>query len=666
MLLPRYLFALFITLTCIPAFAQKNNPREIDSLTGILTGKIADTARVMTLKRLSIKYHLSNPDTSLQLCEEALALAEKINWPKGIAASRNGIGLAHYRKGNYVIAMGWQKAALQLYDSLKDENGIAHIHSDMALVSSKTGDYPEALKDYFESLRIERLLGDSGAVAKVLGNLAIVYGDMQEYDNALRYHFQSIKIYQSLGYDNEIARAYGNVGVIYSNRGLALMGDTAQAGHRDSLFQLSNYYYVLSLQVARRANDLVLVGRQYSNIAINYYCLGRQDSTFYYFDEALKLFGLTGDQTGKANTLGNIANVYFDLGDYTNAEKYFQESLTLATAAKDASDRKFALSMLHKVYAAMGNFESAYEYHKLYTRYKDSLSNESKSKEIGRLEAKAEYVQKEAIAEAEHQRELAVAEEKEKQQLIISIAVGTGLVLVIIFALFLYSRFRVIRSQKVIIEAEKKKSEELLLNILPEKTAQELKEKGHSDARLIDEATVLFTDFKGFTLLSEQLSPQELVGEINECFSAFDRIIGKHNIEKIKTIGDAYMAAGGLPVPNSTHAKDVVSAALEIRNYMQELAARKASENKPFFEIRIGVHTGPVVAGIVGIKKFQYDIWGDTVNTASRMESSGEAGHVNISATTYNLVKDNFACTPRGKIAAKNKGELEMFFAEMK
>ncbi|MBK9759500.1 MAG: adenylate/guanylate cyclase domain-containing protein, partial [Flavobacteriales bacterium] len=192
----------------------------------------------------------------------------------------------------------------------------------------------------------------------------------------------------------------------------------------------------------------------------------------------------------------------------------------------------------------------------------------------------------------------------------------------------------------------------------------ELKAKGEADAKQIDQVTVLFTDFKGFTAMSEVLSPQELVRDLNECFSAFDHITEKYGIEKIKTIGDAYMAAGGLPTPNTTHATDVINAAFEMRDFIAEGKARKIAAGLPYFEVRIGIHTGPVVAGIVGVKKFQYDIWGDTVNTASRMESSGEVGQVNISESTYALVKNEtgLTFTPRGKVQAKGKGEMEMYF----
>jgi len=215
------------------------------------------------------------------------------------------------------------------------------------------------------------------------------------------------------------------------------------------------------------------------------------------------------------------------------------------------------------------------------------------------------------------------------------------------------------------LQFQKDRSDELLLNILPEEVAEELKSKGHADAKLIEHVTVMFSDFQGFTQISENLSPNELVSVINECFSAFDNIIQKYGIEKIKTIGDSYMAAGGLPSPNTTHAMDVVKACLEIQEFMVKFREKRIVQNLPTFEARIGVHTGPVVAGIVGIKKFAYDIWGDTVNTASRMESSGKVGRVNISETTHNLVKDVFECEYRGKIDAKGKGQMHMYFVKI-
>lgn len=218
-----------------------------------------------------------------------------------------------------------------------------------------------------------------------------------------------------------------------------------------------------------------------------------------------------------------------------------------------------------------------------------------------------------------------------------------------------------IEKQHSELKAEKEKSDSLLLNILPAEVADELKEKGYSDAHLYNDVTVMFTDFVGFTRAGERMKPQELVDELHACFKKFDEIISRYNIEKIKTIGDAYLAVCGLPQHDALHAQHTISAAMEIRDFMLE---RRMQMGERTFEIRIGVHSGSVVAGIVGVKKYAYDIWGDTVNTAARMEQSSEAGRINMSEATYMLVRNEFACTPRGLIDAKNKGELNMYFAD--
>ncbi|HNY12592.1 MAG TPA: adenylate/guanylate cyclase domain-containing protein [Candidatus Wallbacteria bacterium] len=212
------------------------------------------------------------------------------------------------------------------------------------------------------------------------------------------------------------------------------------------------------------------------------------------------------------------------------------------------------------------------------------------------------------------------------------------------------------------LAAEKEKSEDLLLNILPHEIADELKATQKVEPLYFDSVTVLFTDVKGFTKISAELCVKDLIRELDSIFTRFDAITEKHGIEKIKTIGDSYMCAGGIPTPNETHAVNAVLAAIEMQKFMSELRSSRELENKPFWEIRLGMHTGPVMAGVVGKRKFAYDIWGDTVNTASRMESSGVAGRVNISQSTYLLVRDFFETEYRGKIMAKNIGEIEMYF----
>jgi class 3 adenylate cyclase/DNA-binding NarL/FixJ family response regulator len=212
------------------------------------------------------------------------------------------------------------------------------------------------------------------------------------------------------------------------------------------------------------------------------------------------------------------------------------------------------------------------------------------------------------------------------------------------------------------LDLSKKETEEVLLNILPKRVARELKETGKTKPIFYESASILFTDFKGFTKLSEKFSTEELIHQLDQFFSYFDSVMQIYKIEKIKTIGDAYMCVAGIPEKNEDHAVNIIKAGLELAEYMNIVNSLNSQKGIPPWEIRIGIHSGPLVAGVVGTKKFCYDVWGDSVNVASRMESSGSPGRVNISGYTYELVKDKFNCEYRGKVAAKNKGEIDMYF----
>ncbi len=212
------------------------------------------------------------------------------------------------------------------------------------------------------------------------------------------------------------------------------------------------------------------------------------------------------------------------------------------------------------------------------------------------------------------------------------------------------------------LQQEKEKSDNLLANMLPKGTADEIMAKGKADKRKYNFVTVLFSDIQGFTRIAEEMNPEVLIDELDKFFFHFDSVVEKYRIEKIKTIGDAYMCAGGIPERNRTNPVEVILAALEMQKYMLEMKNDPARPAARFWDIRIGIHTGTVVAGVVGHKKMTYDIWGDTVNTASRMESSGEPGKINISGTTHEFVKDYFTCLYRGRMPVKYKGDLDMYF----
>jgi len=367
---------------------------------------------------------------------------------------------------------------------------------------------------------------------------------------------------------------------------------------------------------------------------------------------------------GSVYNLLSISGIYADQGKHSKAIECCKKSLALAQELEAIDDQVYSCNCLYKAYKSIGNNNEALVYHEQMLLFSDSLKIEETAKKIQsmeytkiRLADSLSQVEKDLKVEMLHQDEV---RKKENNR---NIAIGAGIFFLILAGGF-YSRWRYVKKSKAIIEKEKDRSENLLLNILPSEIAEELKEKGSADARDFDMVSILFSDFVGFTQVSEKLSAKELIAEINHCFKAFDHICEKYAVEKIKTIGDAYMAAGGLPLPSDDSVKNTVLAGLEMQSFIINRKEEKEAKNEIPFEMRVGIHTGPVVAGIVGVKKFQYDIWGDTVNIASRMESSGAIGNVNISQDTYELIREDsqFIFEARGKIQAKGKGEVEMYF----
>lgn len=313
------------------------------------------------------------------------------------------------------------------------------------------------------------------------------------------------------------------------------------------------------------------------------------------------------------------------------------------------------------------------------TKAKAEAENAAKEKEAEVKQLSREKLEQELVLKV---KEASLAEaqleaerrknESATQTKIIQLS-GLAAIFFLLLSMLLFGRFRAkqrgeraLAGKNKIIEQEKQRNEELLLNILPKSIAEELKTSGKAKARRYDQVTVLFSDFVNFTKIAEQLTPEELVEELDKCFKAFDHITKQYpDIEKIKTIGDAYMCVSGLSerkgLPNN-----LIQAALDMQSYLEEYKVLRIRQGKPYFEARIGLHTGPVVAGVVGDVKFAYDIWGDTVNLASRIESNSEAGQVNVSQDTYNLIRYRYECNYRGKMPAKNKGDLDMYYVNKK
>lgn len=335
-----------------------------------------------------------------------------------------------------------------------------------------------------------------------------------------------------------------------------------------------------------------------------------------------------------------------------------QQAIAAAAKAKADLDLKMA-----ELAATQARIDSA----KAELAYTDSLLQTSEM--INKRITQEKQRQEDSIRILKKDQELTdldLKAQKAKNNLYIIIAAVSLSLLTIIAVLFAgrQKTMRELAEKNKVIQEEKKRSDELLLNILPEEVMHELKAHGKTQARNYSNATVLFADIKEFTKISERLSPDELIEALDAYFERFDHVIAKYGIEKIKTIGDAYVCAGGVPSKNEVSAHTMVKAALEFMGEVDKLREERGKLGLQTFEFRIGMHTGQLIAGVVGIRKFAYDIWGDTVNMAARMQQESEVGKINISGATYDLVKDKFACVYRGKHEAKNKGEIDMYFVE--
>lgn len=387
-----------------------------------------------------------------------------------------------------------------------------------------------------------------------------------------------------------------------------------------------------------------------------------------------------------------------ELQDYKKAEEPLLKAYRISHSLKMWQYSMKASELLITVYTALRNepkvkfYKGSYDNYKAMYEARDVV--EEQTEKIQKLDQeskiKSEELKEQSLRlENEKLRAMQVEEELNQEQLrnqILQIGgaiIGFLLIVALISVFYAKRANKKLKRQKREIESkndllqkqsralaiEKKKADDLLLNILPDTVANELKERGKVKPVYYPHVSILFTDFKGFTKIAEQMSPGEIVSELNLCFKAFDEIVDKYQLEKIKTLGDGYMAASGVPITKfkpEEHAERTVMAALEMLRFMRKYKNHRLKQNKTSFDIRIGVHTGAVVAGVVGTNKWAYDIWGDAVNLASRMESSGEPGKVNISGTTREMIKsgDHFFFTYRGKVSAKNKGEVDMYFVE--
>lgn len=641
----RFLFCILSVTLSFSCFSQEKDPK-IDSLKNLINTQEEDSIKVNALIELATIYTYFDVPAALKHGTQAKQLAETVKYSKGIGYAYNALGNAYASQANYPEADIQFKAGLAIFEEINFKEGIANILSNLGTIYNDVGDATKSLDYHLQSLKVAEEIDHKKRIGTSLLNIGTVYAKKDPVGNkGLEYFTKSLKIFNEIGDLRGAAISTANLGEIYFNKGMY-----------DSSLVFFESFVKMAEGSPEESYGLNFIGEIFAE-------KGDYTKAFENHNQSVEIAEALGVKWFLIKSLLSKAKTLRKQGKIKNSIDTYRNALIIAEEIKARPEIKVAYESLTEAYASLGDFKNAYTYGALLTSIKDTLYNTDEDKKIQQLQFNFDIDKKEnEINLLTKDKELQQA--TIQRQRIMNWAAGiTGFLLLIMVA-GIFNRYKYIKRTNKIIQKERDRSKELLLNILPEETAHELETQGNAQTRFYESVTVLFTDFKGFSTIAGKLSPQELVAELNDYFIAFDEIVEKYDLEKIKTIGDAYMCAGGIPVVNDTHALNAVQAALEMQEYMQRKIEERQSNGQQGWELRIGIHTGPIVAGVVGKKKYAYDIWGDTVNIASRMESNGAPGKVNISSATYNLIKVHYECLHRGKISAKNIGEVDMYFVE--
>ena len=618
-----------------------------DSLLNIFSSASHDTIKIDVLDQLSKNQFGPNPDKAIEYAEQAVDISNKINDKKRLGYALKNVGLGYYFKADFVEVLTYWQQSLEAFKSINHAKGISNLESNIGAVFYSTGDNVKALEHYLRALIISEDSGDDHRKATVLQNIGAVYENTRDYDKAEDHLIQALQMFEKLENNRGLATTSLNLGEIYfeqkkdqtkaklyfelAREKLAIEDDALLPNALIFLAQIDSENKDHSQAMRKLKEAYAMAERKDGKVAMSiakrelgkvYADIGLSDKSIETYQEALRLSNEIGVNDDLQKTIVGIIEAYKGNNDFLNVANY-QDSL---------------IAINKKIY----DLESDDNVQNLQL----SFDIEKKESEIAILNVQNE-IQTQQIARATLFRNFLIA--------------AAGLLLVIIGGIVYQYRF--VKKTNEIITHERNKSDQLLLNILPKETADELKEYGIVQAKKYENATVLFTDFVNFTGKSGNIEPEDLVKSIGYYFTNFDEIVGRYNMEKIKTIGDAYMCVGGIPNKNETNAMDALKAAEAILTFVEETRKNPPPGITPF-KIRIGINNGPLVAGVVGTKKFQYDIWGDTVNIASRMESNCEPNHINVSQNVFDELKNKVAFKYRGEVKVKNKGKMKMYYLD--
>ena len=572
----------------------------------------------------NVYWNLSDYPKALEYYSKALHINDEIGNKVGFAINLGNIGIVYRSLSDYPKALEYYSKALHINEEIGNNVGIANNLVNIGNVYTSLSDYPKALEYYSKALLIDEEIENKDGVARHLGNIGIVYWNLSDYPKALEYYSKALHINEEIGNKGGIATTLGNIGLVYNN-----LSDYPKALE----------YFSKALHINEEIGNKVGVATNLGNIGNVYNNLSDYPKALEYYSKALHIFEEIGNKYGSAANLVNIGSVYATKEstyyDAKKAEEYLQKTLLLAEEIGAKVLLQDAYETLHTLRSNEKHFEEALEYKLKSIALKEEIQSIEAKKQAERFDIERKT--------AEREKQLAVERAEREKQLAVE-------------------------------RAEAATVKRILHNILPVNIADRIINKETFIADHFDSASVLFMDLVGFTTLASIAPPKQLVFLLDAIFQKADDVVEQFGLEKIKTIGDGYLAVANVTSPLEHHQKSTAKAALQLLETMKDFTVNIPNElgdtdwikDINDIEIRIGIHTGEVVAGIIGKNKYTYDLWGDAVNVASRMESNSEAGRIHISEQFAKSIESNteFSLIPRGTINIKGKGTMNTFWLE--
>ena len=602
------------------------------------------------LSKISFQYYSTNPDEGIKIGLQGVKIAEESDNKEEMAHNYVSLGVNYaYGKSNFPKSIEYFNIALKTYEEIEDKSKVASTLGYFGFIYRNQSDYAKALDYYQRSLKIYEQLGNKTGVAANLGNIGMIYDFKSDFPRALEYYRKALVIKEELGSKDGQAALLANIGLVY---------------YFQSDFPNALENFQKSATLFEEAGNLNGLASSVGNTGLIYQKQGDYSRALENYNKAVDIYEELGSRTNLANNLGNIGELYFTLSQdsilkniktetkFVSLKKnvnlgrsieYYKRAIDLLEEIGELHTRSSFLKGLSDAYKERGNLDSALSTYKAYNILEDSVFSEKSNTAIANLEA----IRQNDLKDREIKiKDLKITQSKNERWALIGGAIAVSIVAFVIFR-------------------QRRKSEQLLLNILPMKIAKRLKKKERLIADDIECASIVFIDLVGFTAYSKDRQASEVLQMLNTVFEKIDSLIVKYGLEKIKTIGDGYMAAAGVPEPCDDHAARATNFSLDVH-----IVIDKVNREKDLgITARVGIESGPIVAGVIGDMKFAYDLWGDSVNTASRMESTGTPGLVHISANVkreLDRTTDQFRFEELPPMVVKGKGEMLTYMVHRK